>query len=1362
MSQAIPYKLRFFLGRLFFIVAIVIVCLAVFLQAARLLTSYAHHGLPSIEKTISTHLNANLSIGRLQAQWVGLSPHFIVEDITLRGANTVVSALDTQNNSQSFLNVRYAEIQIDLIASIINREWAWEKLSLRDADVYIQQNHQKQWLFAGFLLSSNDRDSLPYSDFLRWSDYIPDVEIENVRINIAPLNSDETSLLLPRIHTENSENSHFQRLTAELVINENPSVELVFERNANLHVSDETDKAKATVHVSFSDILFDDLADLFSAFLPNRLAASIRQDKSFLQSTFSGQVWLDFLSNDRLKVIASSKALLSSDHFVGKRSIPLSILVGGDVNRAGDITIRVDQPTVDGQALLSDVVITKSAHDAVIKVEQLDLQSLSVFAKKYIVLSHDASRVLALLSPKGRIHSVQIDVDPQDFLQSVWQFEADNFSIDAFDNIPALSNITGYVRAQGLTGVINIESKNVGFWPAKIYDEPIVFDELLGQVAWDIDTIRRDLWINSNVLSGLANFGRASGEFLLNIPLDDGPRKSDFSLSVGLVNSKADYHALLTPNKVPENVRAWLRNSIKAGEVSQAGFVYRGGFSGDSNTRSFQLAVDMQNTDMEYSQDWPSLTGIDGHLLVDNQSIVVNTKDAQLFDETVDSLSIAWPGDGQRQLNVRSATRLSAQSGLRLLTETPLRERFDGLLDDVSVAGDIETLIDVWIPIVESEKSTVRKSENTAVENSNAYEQSIVVNFLTNDINVGLSSLPNIGLSQVEGALSYSNLTGVSSSELAMQVLNEPLQVKLQTSEADTSRQLVLTGEGVASPNAILQWLNGSGSQRFSGRAPYQLSLTMPFNDGDKLSQPVSDQLAFTMTSTLEGILVDLPKPFNKAKQVKDALTINVNQSVDSSEYRVTLGNTLNAKFSQQHKKANTASGFLLVNDTLSAPVADNVFVVSAKVDQLDVEQWLAVKDDLQEIVDIEKYSSPTDAMRLLYDVSMGALLTEKHTLNNVSVSGERVQAQWRSDVSHELFAAELTVHDDPLVPNNAYFRYLTIPKKAPDEKREVLDTAAQSDFLAKEIIDPLAGVDLSWLKLTNVSIDKLYYGEESLGQWRFSLQPVSEGIEVNELYAKAQGINLHGNDLSQGATLLWQQSNARTTFRGRLTGTHVEALFTRLGAPALLTSQVMAFDADLSWAGSPATFAIEKMSGTLDVELREGIFSQGAGNNASGILRLLGLFNFNTWARRMRLDFSDFYQKGLAYDQLTARLLFDRNNIYFQQPLIVKAPSSEFTMAGKIDSSEENIDAVLVTTLPVGGNLTFATALVAGLPAAVGVFIINKIFKSQVDKVSSLTYSVKGNWAEPKLEFINIFDNNPYIDDSIDSDASLNERGLN
>ena len=80
--------------------------------------------------------------------------------------------------------------------------------------------------------------------------------------------------------------------------------------------------------------------------------------------------------------------------------------------------------------------------------------------------------------------------------------------------------------------------------------------------------------------------------------------------------------------------------------------------------------------------------------------------------------------------------------------------------------------------------------------------------------------------------------------------------------------------------------------------------------------------------------------------------------------------------------------------------------------------------------------------------------------------------------------------------------------------------------------------------------------------------------------------------------------------------------------------------------------------------------------------------------------------------------------------------------MAGTIDMTQEMLDATLVATLPVGGNLTLLTAIAAGMPAAAGVYVASKIFKKQVDKVASVSYRMSGTWSDPEVKFERWFDN--------------------
>ena len=89
---------------------------------------------------------------------------------------------------------------------------------------------------------------------------------------------------------------------------------------------------------------------------------------------------------------------------------------------------------------------------------------------------------------------------------------------------------------------------------------------------------------------------------------------------------------------------------------------------------------------------------------------------------------------------------------------------------------------------------------------------------------------------------------------------------------------------------------------------------------------------------------------------------------------------------------------------------------------------------------------------------------------------------------------------------------------------------------------------------------------------------------------------------------------------------------------------------------------------------------------------------------------------------------------------LEIEGPSSTFKISGSLDFNTDLTDMKLLATLPLSSNLPWVAAFIAGLPAAAGVYIASKVFEEQVDKASTLEYSVKGPWQNPQLEFIGLF----------------------
>ena len=126
---------------------------------------------------------------------------------------------------------------------------------------------------------------------------------------------------------------------------------------------------------------------------------------------------------------------------------------------------------------------------------------------------------------------------------------------------------------------------------------------------------------------------------------------------------------------------------------------------------------------------------------------------------------------------------------------------------------------------------------------------------------------------------------------------------------------------------------------------------------------------------------------------------------------------------------------------------------------------------------------------------------------------------------------------------------------------------------------------------------------------------------------------------------------------------------------------------------------------------------------------------------RRLKFDFRDVFSKGIHFDEMKGELGFANQRLYLTEPMDVSGPSSRFQMSGNINLLNEALDMRLVATLPVGSNLPWVAALVGGLPAAAGAFVVTKVFEEQVDSFSSAVYDIGGTVQKPELSFERIFD---------------------
>lgn len=1283
MGQFLKHSLRYYI----YLIALCIILLAVLLQTLRVLAPQVDFIRPDVERFLSSQTGTDIRLGKMSASWYGLRPHLLIGQISLSDADGVEQ-----------LAVYKADLSLDLLESLLQRQWVWQHIAFENIKATIEQSSSGEWQVAGFPVASGTSSHWNYQNPVELFSIVPQVDITRAEIQVNLASGRSFPITIPSIKIENDNSFHRLHASAEYAGREVFS--LVMEHSGGSDSS-------AQAYLNFDNF---PLQNIFQATIDKKLLPESATHMD--DSTIDMSLWFDFQNDDQFNVEGQLERLLLPALNLGGLTFPgadISASVRGGFNADSDEQIwqfGFRDITIDDSYRLDNMMLSAQSEQLELAVDQVVLEP--VFTALSSMLDSDkARRVIEQLSVSGKIERVLLAVPELDFKQLTVSGNLDSVSTHPYDKVPGFTNINGYFESGLSKGFVNLEGSQFSLFPEVIYSKAIDFAQAKGQVAWSLSREKNHVIINSGLLQVEGDFGQGNGSFLLNAPWESGSRPSTLDLIIGLQNSHARYYPQLLPNILPDTLADWLSDSIQDGEVPSAGLIYRGEFS-NRKKRTAQLFLDVKDSRLAYSKEWPELTNATGQVIIDNRSVKAVVTQANILDEPLDALSVRWPYGQHDTLHVLTSATVSARSGLRLLNESWLRSKVGDTFEKWEADGVLNVNAELELDF----NSTGERDYS---------QQNVSVEFLENNINAVEQDLY---IENVRGTLHFDESRGLYADDTHATLFGRPVQFNLAQRIQHKKEVIVVEGKGKVSPQKLSDWLGNSSVSLLKGVIPYNFDLMVPVDKVD----PVKLKLA----SSLSGVNVDLPEPFGKASNKLSPLSVDATFfSNNSQRYAVKYKNNTSAEVAVT---PSGVSGFLAINEPEKkvALTSGNKFIVYASLDTIDIAQWSRVLNEYQS----DSSFSNSSFDQLDYQVQANNILFNDYSLQDVKIEGNAKGGRWFSTVQNNNLKGRILFDENSANPINLDFDYLNI---AIDE------TALEESEEPEAKSNTFADTDLSKIRSADVTVQKLNYKGKKFDQLSFALRPVDQGVMLDRLTVSFSGMKLVGLGDALGAKLLWMKpkgSEGRSQFTGEVMGGDISQLFDAWSLPSNLQSESSQFQLNIGWEGSPLDFSIASLYGDVRANLEEGIFLRNQSQASTGVLRLFSLFNFDTWARRLRLDFSDLYKKGIVFDSLTTRLSFDKGNIYFQEPLYVKSTSSEFTMAGVIDYPKENIDAVLVTTLPIGGNLTFATALAAGLPAAVGVYIVGKLFKPQVDKVSSLTYSVKGDWADPNVKFMRIFDN--------------------
>ncbi|MEL0257836.1 MAG: AsmA-like C-terminal region-containing protein, partial [Gammaproteobacteria bacterium] len=248
-------------------------------------------------------------------------------------------------------------------------------------------------------------------------------------------------------------------------------------------------------------------------------------------------------------------------------------------------------------------------------------------------------------------------------------------------------------------------------------------------------------------------------------------------------------------------------------------------------------------------------------------------------------------------------------------------------------------------------------------------------------------------------------------------------------------------------------------------------------------------------------------------------------------------------------------------------------------------------------------------------------------------------------------------------------------------------------------------------------------------------LNPRKDFISIDKLSFK--NMNLEMNSSGK-----WFRSNEEITeISADIKSENFGQALAGLGYPKTLKGGTLSAKLVGRWSGSLEDFSFAATNGDLDFKIVNGQINElDKGTQALG--QVLGLFSISSIPKRLSLDFSDFFSRGLKFDDLNSKVTLN-NGIADTKKMVIIGSFGEMRLSGKSDLVKQTHDQTLVF-IPDLSSTSLVTGAVIGGPigAAASIFYdrLLKEFGLDTNKLAGIEYSIKGPWEKPEIKVTQSF----------------------
>ncbi len=620
----------------------------------------------------------------------------------------------------------------------------------------------------------------------------------------------------------------------------------------------------------------------------------------------------------------------------------------------------------------------------------------------YLPLDQEQRRLLAEVSPRGSFRGLSARWTGPWRDPGAYSIKASfaGLGLNPYRKLPGLSGVSGNLDANEKGGVLSLNSHNATFDLPRVFRQALSFNVLTAQANWKV----RDKEVEVNLTNvSFANPHLAGNAYGSYRTLRDSPGWID--LTGNLTRADARYVSPYIPLVVNKDARDWLDRALLAGQSNDARVRLKGNLAdfpfADGSRGLFQVKARVSGGLLNYAPGWPKIGNITGDLLFQGARMEVNASRASIFGVGLSDVHVEIPDldTPDSELQVQGKAQGPTGDFLKFLEQSPVGGMIDHIADGAQATGAGKLALKLRIPLQHARATRVAGS----------YQ------FVNNRVSPGGGVPP---LAQVNGRLDFTE-SALKGHNVSAQFLGGPLSVSVSAQPA-TGVRLGLQGRFSAA--GLRAWSGNSLLQYLQGTTDWRGSITLK-----------NGQAEMALDSSLQGLSSELPAPFDKLAAA--VVPLHFESRVTGprqDEILVSYGKVAAAKLVRRgaNGEMSVTRGTVSFGAAAAEPVQAGIWA-SGKLPYLNLDRWRALLDRA------EAAPGPALALELSgLNLNLDSLDAFGKRFNDLRVNAWKTGEGWRAVLNGRELNGDVVWNREGRGRVVARLKNLIIPGPAPTQAK--------------------------------------------------------------------------------------------------------------------------------------------------------------------------------------------------------------------------------------------------------------------------------------------------------------------------------------